>query len=83
MVITFFGHADFNEASICQKDFLSVLYEHIKEAVVDFYFGGYGAFDEFSYKCCQQLKSSDFKQNSFKFTFVTPYITEDYRKNNL
>lgn len=83
MIVTFFGHADFKEASVFEKAFLSALHEHTKCQSVDFYFGGYGAFDDFSYRCCEKFKGSNFKQKSFNFIFVTPYITEDYQKKHL
>ena len=83
MIVTFFGHADFKESSICEEEFMLTLREYTKGESVDFYFGGYGGFDDFSYKCCCEFKKQCGKSSSAKLIFVTPYITESYHKNHL
>ena len=45
-----------------------------------FYFGGYGNFDEFCYRCCRKFKK---REPTFRLVFVTPYITEAYQKSRL
>ena len=47
---------------------------------VDFYLGGYGEFDNLSYKCCQKHKKEN---ENARLVFVTPYIDENYQKNHL
>ena len=81
MIVAFFGHSDFKERDICENDFISMLKGIINGENVDFYFGGYGAFDAFSYRCCCKLKKMNSTSINIELVYVTPYITESYQKN--
>ncbi len=83
MIVAFFGHSDFKERDICENDFISMLKGIINGENVDFYFGGYGAFDAFSYRCCCKLKKMNSTSINIELVYVTPYITESYQKNHL
>ena len=80
MIITFFGHKDFEANEEIEKRFDCILLESIRGKAVDFYLGGYGKFDEFCYK-----KASEYKERNGteRLIFITPYITESYQKNHL
>ncbi|MBE6644535.1 MAG: hypothetical protein E7612_04040 [Ruminococcaceae bacterium] len=80
MIITFFGHSHFHFDSVDEKLFLSIIAENVKDSRVDFYLGGYGEFDSFSYKCCKRYREEN---KNAGLVFVTPYIDENYQKNHL
>lgn len=77
MIVTFVGHG---KMEICQqlKDKIrSVIEECINNGANLFYCGNYGAFD---YACADAVKNLKEKYPGIKSIFVTPYITEGYRK---
>lgn len=78
MRICFFGHRDFLITDELEKKLISVLYENLHEDC-EFFFGGYGVFDNLAYKCVSRLTSC----YKIQKTFVTPYITESYLKNQV
>ena len=80
MTITFCGHSVFYATEEHEQRIMTILKEKIGEEVADIYRGGYGAFDEFAYNCCKKFKEINPKVSLF---FVTPYMTEEYQKNNL
>ena len=78
MRICFFGHRDF----LITRELKSELTRILKETVCEdceFFFGGYGCFDNLAYTCVNELVIP----YKIKKTFVTPYITESYLKNNV
>ena len=77
MIITSFGHSDFNKAHVFENIVLSILSEIAKYEKIEFFIGGYGSFDFFFYQCCMKFKKI---HSNVKVVFVTPYITEDYQK---
>ena len=80
MTITFCGHSVFYATEEHEHRIITILKEKIGEEVADIYLGGYGAFDEFAYNCCKKFKEINRKVSLF---FITPYMTEEYQKNNL
>ena len=80
MIISFFGHSNFQKTKEYEEKILAILHDKVNSAAVDFYLGGYGAFDDFAYECCKKYKET---HPYVTLTFVTPYITLDYQKNHL
>ena len=80
MTITFFGHSDYKATNYHREKMIQVLLRLCFGEKVFFYLGGYGAFDEFSYNCCREIKM---KYPKTELIFITPYITEHYQKNHL
>lgn len=78
MIITFCGHSQFREGKEIKEKLLKILEEEINGKDVDFYLGGYGAFDSFARKVCKEYQESHFNA---KLYFVTPYIDPTYLKN--
>ena len=79
MRICFFGHASFYGSEELKRNLMAILYEYINKEDCEFLFGGYGGFDSFAYSCVSELSS----KNKIIKTYVTPYITESYLKNQL
>ena len=71
MIITFFGHSSLRYG----KDDEERLYRQIeifaKGDSVDFYLGGYGAFDSLAKKCAKKYKET---HADSKILFITPYL---------
>lgn len=82
MTISFFGHAEICNTQEIEEHLISVIKELTIGKRVELFFGGYGMFDDLAYRCCRKIAElgEDF---SFKFIFVTPYITENYLKNQV
>ena len=80
MIISFFGHSSFNKTEAHEQKLLSFLEEKVGDFPADFYLGGYGAFDDFAFKCCQKYKN---EHPSVSLIFITPYITVEYQQNHL
>lgn len=78
MIVTFCGHSSFVATKEAERKML--LYLNTISGDVDFYLGGYGAFDAFAYNCGKKYKAT---HKSSKLIFVTPYLTESYQKNKL
>ena len=78
MRICFFGHRDFSVTDELKERLMQVLKENITEDC-EFFFGGYGVFDNLAYKCVSELALP----YRIKKTFITPYITENYLKNHV
>ena len=73
MIISFFGHSNYTvnyDDKILIFNFLNTLPQSEE---IDFYFGGYGEFDNFCYKCIKEYKLS---HPNCKLIFITPYINE-------
>lgn len=80
MIVTFCGHSQFIRTPQLEEAFIRLLEERIGDESAEFFFGGYGGFDEFAYQCgkCYQKEHPN-----TKLIFVTPYMTESYQKNHL
>ena len=80
MIITFFGHSNYIY-NVDDEITLMELFENIiQNKKVNFYFGGYGNFDNFALKCAKKYKE---KHNNCQLIFITPYINSwlDNRKD--
>ena len=80
LVISFFGHSDFQPDAVNENSMIEILTELVGDASADFYLGGYGGFDEFAFSCCKRYKKN---HKDVNLIFVTPYITLEYQKNRL
>ncbi len=78
MKVTFCGHSvlpkDFDKELMMRKVFNLLDTLSIKGGI-ECYLGGYGEFDEFMLKCCNNYASTHM---NIKTIFVTPYIDEVY-----
>ena len=52
----------------------------IGDRPADMYLGGYGNFDSLAYGCCKKYQKT---HPNVSLVFVTPYLTETYKKNHL
>ena len=77
MIITFCGHRDFNKG---EKDYklYELLCEIIKGESVEFYVGGYGAFDSYALSNAIEYKKN---YGNAKICFITPYLNTTFSKN--
>ena len=80
MILTFCGHADFQEAAEYKLNVLNFLEKTIGDKKAELYIGGYGKFDEFAYNCANLYKST---HENTSIVFVTPYITPEYQKKHI
>ena len=80
MIISFCGHSNFQKSKEYEKKILIILQNTVGDNHVDFYLGGYGAFDDFAYECCKKYRET---HPLVTLIFVTPYITPEYQKNHL
>ena len=80
MIITFCGHADFDKNREYEEKLLDFIEEKVGNEAVEFYLGGYGAFDRFAYDCCNKYKRS---HPNVSLVLVTPYMTVEYQQNHL
>ena len=85
LYITFCGHAELygKESAIYQAilNILSILLKENQNTKFIFLCGGYGGFDLLSAKAIDEIRKNHPKTIIEKL-FVTPYITESYRKRN-
>ena len=79
MRICFFGHAEFTGSNDLRLKLSAILRDYVDKYDCEFFFGGYGGFDDFAYSCVKDLTSP----NSIQKIFVTPYITESYLRNQV
>ena len=77
MIVTFCGHSRFAKAEKYEEQLLSFLEDAVGDRPVEFFLGGYGAFDDFAYFCCKKYQTT---HPNAKLTFITPYLSH---KNNL
>ena len=75
MIITFFGHSDFQEKTIHKKVLLDVLEDFIKGQNVLFYVGGYGKFDRFAEQCAREYKKL---HSNASILLVIPYLQRNH-----
>ena len=59
MIITFFGHKDFQKQDVYRERLFAILKSIINKEPVTFYLGGYGQFDHFAYECAKEIKRND------------------------
>lgn len=52
----------------------------VGDSPAQMYLGGYGEFDEFSYRCCKKYKEA---HPNITLIFVTLYLTLEYQVNHL
>ena len=80
-IVTFFGHANFQETDeIAER--LALQLHTFDNTPVDFYLGGYGKFDNFALQCYKQYQMEN---PQAKLVYVTPYLgkTLDFRREYL
>lgn len=80
MIITFFGHSNFIANEFYKKRVFSIFNEIVNNNHVEFYLGGYGAFDSFAFTCAKEYKNINGKST---LSFISPYLTISYQKNHL
>ena len=80
MVLTFWGHSNFQPDAYLERKLLGLLNEIVRNSPADFYLGGYGGFDNFALECAKEFKKS---HPQIKIIFISPYISESYQKNRL
>ena len=71
MIISFCGHSDYLSNLEDEERLLKLFEKVIENRQVDFYLGGYGAFDNFALKCAKKYKK---KYPTARLVFVTPYL---------
>ena len=73
MIIAFFGHSNY-ESNLNDKELiLKILNTIACGNQINFYFGGYGNFDNFALECVKEFKKTN---KNAKLFFITPYINE-------
>lgn len=82
MIVTFCGHSNYSSNENDKKRLLDLLEEIVQGKQVEFYLGGYGAFDSFALECTKKYKE---RHPTAKLIFVTPYLDKwlDDRKEFL
>ena len=80
MVVTFFGHSDFQATEEYKQRLLAFLEENIGDSAADMYLGGYGNFDAFAYECCKRYQKT---HPNVSIYLITPYITPQYQEKHL
>ena len=73
MIVTFFGHAQFQGTQTHKQALLSILEEQIGDAPCEMYLGGYGGFDRFAYECCKEYQK---KHKNVSLILVLAYLRE-------
>lgn len=73
MIITFCGHADFQETEEYKREMLNFLEETVGDQPAQMYLGGYGRFDRFSYACCKAYQKT---HPNVSLVYVSPYLNE-------
>lgn len=79
MRICFLGHRNFQASREMENKLISIIEEYTDGCDHEFFFGGYGAFDDFAFRCAKKTRSV----NRARMIYVTPYITESYLKNQM
>ena len=77
MIVTFCGHSQFIKTQNREDQLLFVLKNIVGDTPAEFFFGGYGAFDDFAYNCCKKYQLT---HPNCKLIYVTPYLL---RKSDL
>lgn len=80
MVISFFGHAEFQRTAEYEQKILCFLEETVGDRHADLYLGGYGDFDRFAYDCCKKYQKT---HPRVALIFITPYLTVEYQQKHL
>lgn len=71
MIITFCGHSDYCVSQADEEKLLSFFEEAVGDTPVEFYLGGYGAFDSFARVCVQKFQKTHPKA---RLVLVLPYL---------
>ena len=71
MIITFFGHSNYESTLEDEERLIKLMEAVIKGNQVDFYLGGYGAFNTFALHCARKYKKI---HPNAKLIFITPYL---------
>ena len=79
MIVAFCGHANYVEREGDAATVLLLLEDLVGDLFVEFFLGEYGSFDSFAYRCARCFKE---KHTNARLVFVTPYLSENYRKND-
>ncbi len=53
---------------------LSFLQDTVGDSRAEFFLGGYGAFDDFAYRCCKKYQAA---HPNTKLVFITPYLSQE------
>ena len=78
MIITFFGHSSLSGCgNLIEMIKTAILQNTNVDEYILFYCGGYGDFDYLCAKACKSIKA---ERHKAEVIFVTPYITESYKK---
>ncbi len=80
MIISFFGHAQFQGTEEYEQEILAFLEKQVGEQGVDLYLGDHGDFDRFAYDCCKKYQQM---HPHVSLIFITPYLTIAYQQNHL
>lgn len=80
MIIAFCGHATYIPSQEDEKRVLAIMEECIGNAECEMLLGEYGGFDAFAYCCAKKYKQAHPKS---RMVFVTPYLSDGYRKNSI
>lgn len=80
MIITFCGHSDYISSKEDEEKILSLLAERVGDRPADLFLGGYGRFDAFALSCGRKYQKD---HPNVKLVYITPYMTENYRKTRL
>ena len=71
MIITFCGHSDYSTNANDGIRLLELIENISQGKQIDFYWGGYGNFDDFALNCTRKYKQSHPYTN---IIFITPYL---------
>ncbi|MBR1983987.1 MAG: hypothetical protein IKA12_04805 [Clostridia bacterium] len=71
MIITFFGHSNYTSSFEDEERLLKLIEDVAQSNQVDFYLGGYGAFNGFAFHCAKKYKEI---HTNAKLIFITPYL---------
>ncbi|MBQ8372118.1 MAG: hypothetical protein IJX38_04170 [Clostridia bacterium] len=80
MIVSFCGHSRFRLTLEYECKILEYLQKIIKDEPMELLLGGYGAFDEFAYMCCNKFKQL---HANVSLVLVTPYMSVEYQKSKL
>ena len=74
MIVTFCGHSQFAKAEKYEDKLLSLLESIVRNSPTEFFLGGYGAFDDFAYRCCKKYQMT---HSNTKLIYITPYLPRE------
>ena len=71
MVITFCGHSKYEGTAEDEIKILKLLNQKAGNSSVEFFLGGYGGFDWFTYRCAKKFQK---EHKDAKLIWITPYL---------